>query len=177
MRPPEFFETLRLQLRPPALEDATAIFEQYAQDAEVTRYLIWSPHRDITETREFLKRCETVWRDGVAFPWAIIRKEDHRLVGMIEARFNEHGFLLGYVLAKPFWGKGYMSEALRALIDWALQQPEIYRVWAFCDVENHSSARVLEKSGMQREGLLKRWFKHPNRSQDPRDCYCYAKTK
>lgn len=177
MRPPEFLETLRLRLRPPVMEDAPAIFEQYAQDAEVTRYLVWPPHRDIAETREFLRHCERVWRKGSAFPWAILRKEDHRLMGMIEARINEHGVNLGYALAKVFWGNGYMPEAIQALVDWALRQPEIYRVWAFCDVENHSSARVLEKSGMQREGLLKRWFKLPNRSPEPRDCYCYAKTK
>jgi RimJ/RimL family protein N-acetyltransferase len=62
-------------------------------------------------------------------------------------------------------------------VDWALTQPTIYRVWATCDVDNLASARLLEKIGMQREGLLRRWIIPPNISEVPRDCWCYAKTK
>lgn len=177
MKPPEEFETSRLRLRLPVMEDAPNIFEQYAQDREVTRYLAWLPHRYLDETREFLRRCKAVWKDGSAFPWVIIRKVDERLLGMIELRISGHAANLGYVLAKPYWGKGYTPEAVGAMIDWALAQPELYRVWAVCDVENQASARVLEKSGMVREGILRRWMVLPNRSDDPRDCYCYAKTK
>ncbi|WP_281063347.1 GNAT family N-acetyltransferase [Leptolyngbya sp. Cla-17] len=70
-----------------------------------------------------------------------------------------------------------MLEAMQVLTNWALGQDEIYGVWAFCDVENAASARVMEKVGMQREGMLKRWFIHPNISKEPRDCYCYAISK
>jgi RimJ/RimL family protein N-acetyltransferase len=70
-----------------------------------------------------------------------------------------------------------MPEALRPIVDWALQQKEIYRIWAFCDVDNRASARVLEKIGMQREGVLRRWFVHPNMGDVPRDCFCYARIK
>lgn len=177
MKPPQIFETLRLRLRPPVLEDAKSIFEQYAQDAEVTKYLIWSPHRYIDETRDFLRRCQFLWKDGAAFPWAITRKEDDCLLGMIEIRIDGHSVNLGYVLARRFWGNGYAAEAVNAVSDWALAQEEIYRVWAVCDVENHASARVLEKSGMQREGTLRRWLVHPHCGVVPRDCYCYSKVK
>jgi RimJ/RimL family protein N-acetyltransferase len=67
-----------------------------------------------------------------------------------------------------------MTEAARAVVDWALGQPGIYRVWAVCDVENAASTRVLEKVGMQREGVLRRWIIHPGVDAVPRDCYCYA---
>jgi [ribosomal protein S5]-alanine N-acetyltransferase len=177
MKPPEEIETVRLRLRLPVLEDAPAIFDQYAQDPEVTRYLAWHPHRYLDETREFLRRCRTVWKDGSAFPWIILRKEDGRLMGMIEIRMSGHAVNLGYVLGRPYWGKGYAPEAVEVMIDWALGQREIYRVWAVCDVENQASARVLEKSGMVREGILRRWMVLSNRSDEPRDCYCYAKTK
>jgi RimJ/RimL family protein N-acetyltransferase len=70
-----------------------------------------------------------------------------------------------------------MPEVIQCLIDWALEQPEIYRVWAVCDVENLASARVLEKVGMRREGLLHRWSVHPNVSTEPRDSFCYSITK
>lgn len=70
-----------------------------------------------------------------------------------------------------------MTEAVRAVVDWAIGQPEMHRVWAVCDVDNKASARVLEKAGMEREGILRRWSIHPNISEFPRDCICYAKVK
>lgn len=68
-------------------------------------------------------------------------------MGMIEARMDGHRVELGYVLARAFWGNGYMPEAAEAIVTWALNQPEIYRVWAVCNTENTASARVLEKVG------------------------------
>jgi len=70
-----------------------------------------------------------------------------------------------------------VTEAAQALVEWALSQPEIYRVWAVCDVQNTASTKVLEKLGMRREGVLRRWIIHPNIDVVPRDCYCYAITK
>ena len=70
-----------------------------------------------------------------------------------------------------------MTEAVRAVVSWAISEREVYRVWAVCDVENPASARVMEKAGMQEEGILRRWTMHPNSSDEPRDCYCYAMTK
>jgi len=67
-----------------------------------------------------------------------------------------------------------MSEAVAGLVDWAFGQPEIHRVWAVCDVDNVPSARLLASVGMQLEGRLRRWLIHPNISDSPRDCYCYA---
>ena len=54
-------------------------------------------------------------------------------------------------------GKGYITEAVKSIVDWAFKQQEIYRVWSVCDVDNIGSARVMEKVGMQREGILRRW--------------------
>lgn len=174
IRPMERFETRRLRFRPPRLEDAETIFVEYAQDPEVTRYLLWKPHRHIEETREFLRRCETVWADGAAFPWVILQKGDNRLIGTLEIEIDGHRAQIGYVLSRSFWGRGYMTEAVTALVGWALAQEGIHRVWACCDIENRASARVLEKSGMRREGVLRRWNLHPNVSDTPRDVYCYA---
>jgi RimJ/RimL family protein N-acetyltransferase len=107
----------------------------------------------------------------------IERSENKQVIGMMIARAAEEKWELGYVLARPYWGRGYMTEALRALIAWALKQKSIFRVWAVCDVDNIASARVMEKAGMQREGRLKRWSVHPNLSPEPRDSYCYAIVK
>ena len=70
-----------------------------------------------------------------------------------------------------------MPEAAQALTEFVLQQSAMYRVWAVCDVENTASARVMEKIGMLREGLMRRGVLHPNISSKPRDCWVYAKVK
>ena len=177
MKPPYEFGTERLHLRPPQIEDAALIFESYAQDPDVTKYLVWQPHKSVNETKSFLNRCVSVWAEGSAYPWVLTRNEDGKLIGMVEVRIDRYKADLGYVLTKTEWGKGYITEAVRAIVAWGLSQEEIYRVWAVCDVENRASARVLEKVGMRKEGVLRRWIIHPNISNEPRDCYSYARAK
>ena len=177
MRPPEFIETERLRLRPASLDDAVAIYEGNARDPEVTRYLVFRTHGNIEETRTFLKRCEQVWANGDAFPYAITLKPTGALIGMIEIQLKNHMADLGYALARPYWGQGFATEATAAVVNWALSQPTVYRVWAVCDVDNPASARVMEKAGMTYEGLLRRFVLHPNVSDEPRDALCYAAIK
>jgi ribosomal-protein-alanine N-acetyltransferase len=177
MNPPERFETVRLLLRKPCMEDAPAIFEGYAQDPEVTRYLTWKPHQNVRETEQFLLACGQLWRTGKDYAYAITLKEDGKLIGMFGLHPLKLKIEVGYALARPYWGKGYMTEVLRAVIDWAFTQPDIFRVQAFCDVYNLGSARVMEKAGMTREGLLHRYILHPNISDEPRDVYLYAVVK
>ena len=175
--PPDTVETERLGLRKPVLADAGEIFRQYAQDAEVTKYLTWLPYGRVEETREFIQTCLAMWQEGHSFHWTIVRKEDGQLLGMITARVDGHKWELGYVLARKYWGRGYMTEAVKSLIDMAFKDASVYRVWAVCDVDNVASARVMEKAGMQREGLLRRWSIHPTSSAEPRDSFCYSITK
>ena len=177
MRPPERFETERLVIRVPHLSDAQSIFGGYAQDAEVTRYLVWRPHKDVHETERFLTERIADWEHGARFPWVITLKDDGELIGMVEIRINSFKADVGYVIARKWWSKGFATEALRPVVKWAMEQPGIYRVWALCDVANVASARVLEKAGMQREGVLRRNMLHPNVSAEPRNSYCYALVK
>jgi len=177
INPPQILKTERLRLRKAKLADAVAIFREYAQDPEVTKYVSWRAHQSLDETRQYVQMCLLAWDVGKAFHWVIESAEDKRVMGMIIARVNAEKWELGYVLARSHWRQGYMTEALKVLIGWALKQKEIHRVWAVCDVDNIASARVMEKVGMQREGILKRWSVHPNISDQPRDSFCYAITK
>jgi RimJ/RimL family protein N-acetyltransferase len=174
---PETFATPRLLLRPPRMSDALAIFSNYAQDSEATRYLIWRPHKNIHETEEFLDRYAADRGMDGDFPWAITLTAGGELIGMVGLRIRGFKADLGYVLGRPWWGRGYATEAVRPIVDWALSQPSVYRVWAMCDVDNLASARVLEKVGMSREGIMRRSQMHPNVSDEPRDSYCYAIVK
>jgi RimJ/RimL family protein N-acetyltransferase len=175
--PPHLFHTARLTLRRPTLDDAQAIFDEYAADPEVTKYLVFKPHREVETVRVFLREVMAAAVEGTRFPWAITLTGADKLIGMLEIRVKGARAEIGYVLAKRHWGRGYMPEALRVVVDWAMAQPEIHRVWAFCDVDNRGSTRVLEKIGMQREGILRKWFVFPNISDIPRDCCCYSVVK
>jgi len=116
-------------------------------------------------------------QDGNAYSYAIALKDSEAVIGMIALHPDDFKVGLGYVLAHPHWGKGYMTEAVRVLANWLLEQPEIYRVFAVCDMENFASARVMEKAGMIREGILLRNSMHPNVSNEPRDSYIYSIVK
>jgi len=176
LNPPESFATARLILRRPRVEDAPLILAAYAQDSDVTRYLTFRPHSDVTEAIEALDRFAASWRSGKSYNWLLFRRDSDELVGAISAR-RDQGINLGYLVARPFWRQGYMTEALSAVLEWAFSDPSIFRVWAVCDVENHASARLLESNGFSREGILRKWSLHPNVSNLPRDCYCYARTR
>lgn len=176
MNPPESLTTKRLLLRKPRLEDAPLIFASYAQDPEVTRYLTFRPHREMSEAHEAVQRFLEGWRSGKSYCWLIFSRDNDELMGAIGARADQ-GINLGYVLARCFWRQGFMSEALDAIVDWAFTNPSVFRVWAVCDLENTASARLLEKCGFHQEGILRRWSLHPTISEIPRDCYCYARTR
>ena len=96
---------------------------------------------------------------------------------MMALRLKGHKADIGYVLARPHWNKGYMTEAWIAVLKWAFSFSEVYRVWAVCDVENLASVQVLEKLGMSREKILRRWIVHRNVSDEPRDCFAYSKIR
>jgi len=166
--------TPHLTLRPPRLSDAQAIFDAYAQDAEVTRYMVWSPHESVVETEEWLRGCVQGSESGARHPFIIESRADGRLIGMIELRPDGYKADFGYVLARSEWGKGYATEALRVLIEFAFTLPGVRRVWAVCDVDNAASARVMEKAGLEREGVLRKFGIHPNISSEPRNVFCYS---
>lgn len=170
-------ETERLALRPPRLDDAAAIFRNYAQDHEVTRYLVWRPHNRVEETASFLHNCLGGWGSGREFTWVVTLVGSDEPIGMVACRRSEYKADIGYVLARKYWGQGIMTEAASRVVNWIFALPEVYRVWAVCDVGNPASARVLENLGMVREGILRRWIVHPNVSHEPRDCFVYASVK
>lgn len=172
------FATSRLILRKPKLSDAGPLFRAYTCDPDVVRYLTWRAHQAEDETRHFLELCLGEWRNGSGYPYVIeIAHGESGPVGMIHLRRRAHEMIFGYALARPYWGNGYMTEALRTVVDWSLGKTGIWRASALCDIDNVASARVMEKAGMTFEGILRRYLVHPNVSNEPRDCKLYAKVR
>lgn len=170
---PDRFQTKRLTLCPIAPEDAIPIFDTYAQDTEVTRYLTWRPHGSIADTEVYIASCLATPPDCARI---YVLVGGGGVMGALDVRRTApHRLEFGYVLARRFWGRGLMTEALTEVVRWAERQPGIFRVGSVCDVDNIGSARVMEKAGLTREGLARRWLMHPNFGDEPRDCYCYAR--
>jgi len=169
-------ETERLVLRAPRLNDAQPIFERYASDPEVTRYLGWPRHTSLADTRAFVKFSTTVWSTWNAGPMLAISREDGTLLGSTGLSFEAPDVAqTGYVFAKDAWGRGYATEVLRAMTELATQRG-VKRLYALCHPEHRASWHVLEKCGFAREAVLPRHSVFPNLSPDPADVVSYART-
>jgi len=166
-------ETARLRLRPLRLEDAFQIFE-YASDPEVSRFLTWSPHQTMEDTYAFLRRVIEGYMKGILADWGIEEKASGRLIGSggFVAWNTDHACgEIGYVLGREAWGQGYATEAARAMLGFGFAALRLNRVEAYCLPGNAASARVLEKIGMRREGLLRQARRFKNAFHD---LYLYA---
>lgn len=171
---PETIATTRLHLRRPKPSDASAVYE-YTRDPEVTRFMDWPAPSRIGDTIAAAENALRRWESGDEYAWRITVKPDDTPVGAIGCRLRDHTADFGFWLARPFWGRGYATEAARAVVGWLASLDEVDRIWATCDVENTASARVLERIGLSREGVLRRFAVRPNLpAQPPRDALLYS---
>jgi [ribosomal protein S5]-alanine N-acetyltransferase len=172
---PSVFHTTRLLLRPIAPEDAGPIFDSYAQDPEATRFLTWRSHRDVGDTAGTIARCIAL-SPRIARTYVVCEAGAIRGALALQ-RDDPYRLEVDYALARSCWGGDLITEALSEVAHWALAQPRIFRLGAVCDVENVDGVHALEQAGFIREALLRRWAVHPNISDQPRDCYSYARVR
>jgi RimJ/RimL family protein N-acetyltransferase len=172
--PPERIATQRLVLRRPKSSDAGAKYE-YARDPEVAQYMDWIAHTSERDAVAFIEGATSRWESGDEYSWVITVKPEDRAIGSVACRVRGHTADLGYVLSRAHWGRGYATEAAKAVLEWAASLEGVYRIWATCDIDNATSVRVLEKIGMTREGVLRRWAIRPNLAPGvPRDAFVYS---
>ncbi|HYZ68556.1 MAG TPA: GNAT family N-acetyltransferase [Mycobacterium sp.] len=163
----------RVILRAPTLDDADLLFERIASDPEVSRYMSWRTHSDVGETRRVITEIFNV---GGETTWLIELRDGDGPIGVIGWRRPQpHIIDFGYYLGRPWWGRGFMSEAVQLLLDKAQRDPTVYRLTAHCHVDNTASARLLERSGLTLEGRLVRYAVLPNISAEPQDCLLFGK--
>lgn len=143
-------ETNRLILRPFSLEDAQGVLD-FGSDPETLKYLIWEGISTLEQAKDTILNYY-LSRTGI---YAIVNKQEERCIGCIDFRIDEANekASFGYVLNRNYWSKGYMSEALGALIDLYFSELEVNRIESTHYVGNEGSGRVMEKCGMIREGL------------------------
>ena len=174
VKAPLHVETQRLRLSPPEPADAAEIFERYAGDAEVTRFLGWPRHRSLAETEAFLAFSRAEWERWPAGPYLIRSRDDGRLLGGTGFGFETPDqAVTGYVLAKEAWGQGYATEALTAIVDVALEIG-VRRLDAFCHPDHRASRRVLEKCGFAHDLARSKQSEFPNLAPGvPQAVACY----
>jgi ribosomal-protein-alanine N-acetyltransferase len=170
---PEKIETERLILQRLRYEDAEQIFYTYASKPEATKYLAWPTHETIDDTRAFLRYAIESWNRGTDYTFGIRIKGSNQFIGSI-GLIHDHGKIqFGYVLSPSQWGKGYATEVCSTVMGLLKKQKGLYRVGTFVDLDNISSVRVLQKSGLVEEAKLKNWFRFVNQDNQPKDCALY----
>lgn len=144
-------ETPRLILRPFTLEDAPAMYQNWARDPEVSRYLTWPPHRDVQSTRELLSSWIPHYAEPEYYNWCIELSSLGEAVGSISGvRLMEEIQCVefGYCIGRAFWRQGITSEALAALIRFFFEEVEVNRLEARHDINNPNSGKVMKKCGL-----------------------------
>ncbi len=168
---PEIFSTARLVLRRVAPADEEAIF-RYASDPELTRYMSWPTHQSYADTRAFVEMSEREWKSKGIGPYIMLQDDDViGCTGLHEVAPGQG--VTGYILMRDAWGKGYATEACKAMVDLGIGLG-FQRIAAVCHSAHAPSARVLEKAGMSFEGILARHTLFPNLSPEPQDVRSYA---
>lgn len=157
MRYPAFqeLETPRLRLRKIGMADLVD-FNRFAGSEEVTKYMFFRPHKSMEESAASIEKWAARQEAGGCYHWGIALKGSDRLIGMIDLlRFDEEkgSCNFAYMLARDQWGRGYMTEALKAVIDFGFSQMELQRVEADYMAENEASGAVMRKAGLLCQGL------------------------
>ena len=158
MRYPEFEElvTPRLRLRKLTMNDVPLYYERIGSNSDVTRYMLFSPHRDISESVASIEKALRRYESGKCYRFCIALKETDELIGIIEPlRFDEESSTcsFAYMLSRDFWGKGYGTEALYAVLDFLFEKMDMERVEADHMWSNPASGAVMRKAGMTFRGI------------------------
>lgn len=152
-------ETERLILRRHTVEDAEAMYKNWANDPEVTKFLTWSPHPSSKASRILLEEWVPQYERDNYYQWAIVLKElgDEPIGGIsaVTIRDDIDAVQIGYCIGRAFWHKGIMSEALSAVIDFFFDKVGANRIECRHDPRNPHSGMVMKKCGMQYEGTMR----------------------
>ena len=170
-----YIETPRLILRGFCLQDAQSMFDSYCSDEEAARYMPWHAHKSVQQTeRDLRERLLPRQADENWLPLAIAKKQrPQQVIGNIGAFLHGGVAELGYVLGRAWWNKGYISEALAAVVEYLFTCTPVHSIAAWYEWANPASGAVLKKQGFvyEKEIFDKRKVDSP--PQDTVPCaYC-----
>lgn len=153
-------ETDRLILRKFEITDASDIFKNYASREIVTKYLKWHPHKTIEATEDYLSKVVLPkYEEEYSYTWAIVLKETQEVIGCIDVvskDLNAKKCTLGWVLSDNHWCKGLMTEAAKKVVEFLFDEGFV-RIQSHHQIKNIASGKVMQKIGMNYEGILKKY--------------------
>lgn len=152
-------ETERLLLRRFMAEDRKSIFQNWASNPNVSRYLTHPPVTEIQEVEALL----TEWISGYVqedyYHWIMIEKQSGKpigSIGLMHLHMRDENAEVGYCIGEKWWNRGYATEAFSAVIQYGFEQVGLRRIMGRHHIENIASGRVMEKCGMQCEGTFRK---------------------
>ena len=152
-------ESERLLLRPYVLDDAQAMFDNWASRPENVTYVTWPPHESVDFTRQLLTEWVASYEKPDFLHWVIAFKDQpDKVIGdisVIEINQSAQACELGYILSQDYWGQGLMTEALQTVIAFLFQEVGINRITAAHATDNPASGCVMKKAGMKYEGTFR----------------------
>ena len=151
-------ETKRLILRPFVMEDAPFMFNNWASNPEVAKFLTWTHHTELRESIEVLMDWTFNYANKNFYTWAIVLKELGEPIGSIAVNYideNIKSVEIGYCIGQNWWYQGIAAEALQEVIKFFFTKTDVNRIEALHDPENPNSGKVMQKCGMTYEGTLR----------------------
>lgn len=171
-------ETDRLILRKFRMDDAEGMFRNWESDPECCKLLSWDIAKDIEETKSILQSWIKAYETG-SCNWIVQLKNTGEVIGSISVISMSEKHLtaeIGYCYGSAFWGNGYATEALKAIIDYLLNECGFYLIEASHISGNPASGRVMEKAGMHRDAVL-RGRKINKHTKERNDAIVYSITQ
>ena len=153
--------TKRLTLRRFTVEDAQQMYDNWAKDPRVTRFLTWEPHASPEVTAELLSEWSAAYISPSNYSW--VMEFDGQCIGSISVvRYSDkHEYAeLGYCMGYDYWNKGLMTEAVKAVIAFLFDEVGCHRIMIRHAVRNPASGRVAQKCGLTYEGTQREAFKN-----------------
>lgn len=148
--------TPRLHMRKLTMEDVPLYYARLGSSAEVTKYMLFPPHTDISQSIASVEKALRRYEEGNCYRYCIALQETDELIGVIEAlRFDEaeSSCSFAYMLGQDYWGQGYGTEALKAVLEFLFTRMEVSRVEADHMADNPASGAVMRKAGMVHCGV------------------------
>jgi len=158
--------TKRLILRRITIDDAPAMFKNWANDDEVTKYLNWQTHKNINVTRDIINTWVHQYHIDYFFQWVIEHIDNNDIIGTISLfNYKNDSLEIGYCIAKKYWNQGLTTEACRAVLDFAFNKVGVYKVYSRHIRENIASGKVMQKNNMTYIGTIQEFNPSKNKRE------------
>lgn len=155
-------ETERLLLRKFKVEDAREMYENWASNPNVAKYVMWEAHKDIDETKKLLDEWVKLYDSNETYKWVVEIKNTKEIIGSIDVVSKKllpyDVCEIGYCYGENFWNKGYASESLMAVIKYLFEICGAEVICAEHLSQNPNSGKVMKKCGLKYEGTLRSRF-------------------